>query len=64
MVVAIKQSGHFHKPKTSDVPVTAEKKVATVDRFNRFVAVCFCANRIVGTPTSTNTLIVAVMASI
>jgi hypothetical protein len=30
--------------------VTAEKKVATVDRFRRFMAPCFWANRIVGTP--------------
>lgn len=33
------------------VAVTAEKKVATVDRLRRFVAPCFCANRMVGTPT-------------
>ena len=45
------------------VAVTAEKKVATVDRFKRFVAPCFCAKRIVGTPTSTNMLRVPVMAS-
>jgi hypothetical protein len=32
------------------VAVTAEKNVATVVRFNRFVAPCFCAKRIVGTP--------------
>ena len=32
------------------VAVTAEKKVATVDRLRRFAAPCFCANRIVGTP--------------
>lgn len=44
-------------------PVTAEKNVATVDRLRRFVAVCFWANRMVGTPTSTNTLIVEEIAS-
>lgn len=32
------------------VAVTALKKVATVDRFSRFVAACFCAKRMVGTP--------------
>lgn len=32
------------------VAVTAEKNVATVERFNRFAAACFCANRMVGTP--------------
>ena len=32
------------------VAVTAEKKVATVDRLRRFAAPCFCANRIMGTP--------------
>ena len=32
------------------VAVTAEKKVATVDRLSRLAAPCFCANRIVGTP--------------
>ena len=32
------------------VAVTAEKKVATVERFRRLVAPCFWANRIVGTP--------------
>ena len=32
------------------VAVTAEKKVATVDRLRRLVAPCFWANRIVGTP--------------
>lgn len=33
------------------VAVTAEKNVATVERFNRLVAPCFCEKRIVGTPT-------------
>ena len=33
------------------VAVTAEKKVATVERFRRLVAPCFWAKRIVGTPT-------------
>lgn len=32
------------------VAVTAEKNVATVDRFSKLAAPCFCANRIVGTP--------------
>lgn len=32
------------------VAVTEEKKVAIVERFNRFSAACVCANRIVGTP--------------
>jgi len=32
------------------VAVTAEKKVATVDRLRRFAASCFCTNRIMGTP--------------
>lgn len=32
------------------VAVTAEKNVATVERFNRLAAACFWANRIVGTP--------------
>ena len=32
------------------VAVTAEKKVATVERFRRLVAPCFWANLIVGTP--------------
>ena len=32
------------------VAVTAEKKVATVDRLSKLAAACFCANRIVGTP--------------
>ena len=32
------------------VAVTAEKKVAMVDKFSKFVAPCFWANRIVGTP--------------
>jgi hypothetical protein len=32
------------------VAVTAEKKVAIVDKFNKFIAACFCAKRIVGTP--------------
>lgn len=34
--------------------MTAEKKVATVVRFKRFDAVCFCAKRIVGIPISRN----------
>lgn len=34
----------------SVVAVTAEKNVATVDRFRRLAAPCSCANRIVGTP--------------
>ena len=33
------------------VAVTAEKNVATVDRFRRLAAPCSCANRMVGTPT-------------
>ena len=32
------------------VAVTAEKKVATVDKLRRLFAACFCALRIVGTP--------------
>lgn len=32
------------------VAVTAEKKVAMVERLSRFVEPCFCAKRIVGTP--------------
>lgn len=32
------------------VAVTAEKKVATVERLRRLEAPCFCANLIVGTP--------------
>jgi len=32
------------------VAVTEEKKVATVERLSRFCAPCFCANRMVGTP--------------
>lgn len=32
------------------VAVTEEKKVAIVDRFNKFSAACDWANRIVGTP--------------
>jgi hypothetical protein len=32
------------------VAVTAEKKVATVDKFCKLAAPCFCPNRIVGTP--------------
>lgn len=32
------------------VAVTAEKNVATVDRFSRFAAACCWANLIVGTP--------------
>ena len=32
------------------VAVTAEKKVAIVDRLSRFDEPCFCANRMVGTP--------------
>lgn len=36
------------------VAVTAEKKVATVLRFNKLLAACCCANRIVGIPISPN----------
>lgn len=32
------------------VAVTAEKKVAIVERLRRFAEPCFCANRMVGTP--------------
>lgn len=32
------------------VAVTAEKNVATVERLSKFVAPCFWANRIMGTP--------------
>lgn len=32
------------------VAVTAEQKVASVDRFNRLVVVCFCCDWIIGTP--------------
>lgn len=35
------------------VAVTAEKKVAIVDRLSRLDEPCFCANRIVGTPAGT-----------
>jgi hypothetical protein len=36
------------------VAVTAEKNVATVDRLSKLAVPCFCANLIVGTPTSVN----------
>jgi len=36
------------------VAVTAEKKVATVERLRRLFAPCSWANRMVGTPTSMN----------
>jgi len=32
------------------VAVTAEKKVATVERLSKLFAPCFCAKRMVGTP--------------
>ena len=38
------------KENCSVVAVTAEKKVATVDRLRRFAATCFCAKRMVGIP--------------
>ena len=45
------------------VAVTAEKKVATVDKLRRLFAPCFCAKRMVGTPTSMNMHKVEVMLS-
>ena len=54
----------FSKENCIVVAVTAEKNVATVDRFRRFAAPCFWANRMVGTPTSMNMEIVDVMLSI